>query len=348
MKTIWFDQLNEGGELDAFLALAEGIYGDDPDHFPPARDAVLHGMARAEFLGRQRFWMAERKGKTVARLAARISPALFDDGGNPYGLIGFFEARDDPDAVWMLLAAAVKWLREQGAVQVVGPMDGDTWHRYRFNNGPFDERPFLMEPYNPPHYPELWEGCGFRVLEGYFSDRVPDVSKAADALEAKHERACGLGYTFRPLNVARFDEELELLHRLSCAGFHENLLYNPIPLAEFLAMYRGVERLVDPEMVLIARSEGGSEAGFLFCIPDLLPGNEGPSGAFNMKSVAISPEHRRKSLASAMAYLAYRRAAELGIGRCNACLIRDGNPSAALTGGTGAPLRRYSLYRMER
>ncbi len=81
------------------------------------------------------------------------------------GLIGFFEAANEPEPVRELLREAASWLRAQGAKQVVGPMDGDTWHRYRVNAGPFDEPPFLLEPVNPPYYRDLW--APFEIIERY-------------------------------------------------------------------------------------------------------------------------------------------------------------------------------------
>ena len=64
-------------------------------------------------------------------------------------------------------------------------MDGDTWHRHRLNVGPFDDPPFLLEPYNPPYYPEIWEEAGFQVLARYFSKQVDPAAVVA------HLRAAG-------------------------------------------------------------------------------------------------------------------------------------------------------------
>ena len=35
-----------------------------------------------------------------------------------------------------------------------------------------------MMNYNPPYYPDLWEGAGFRVFERYYSMRVDDARAA--------------------------------------------------------------------------------------------------------------------------------------------------------------------------
>jgi hypothetical protein len=51
--------------------------------------------------------------------------------GERVGVVGHYAAAGDHDAR-LLLAAACSTLRERGRTLAVGPMDGSTWHRYRF------------------------------------------------------------------------------------------------------------------------------------------------------------------------------------------------------------------------
>lgn len=275
----------------------------------------------------------------MARVAAALSPTLKDPAGRPLGLLGWFEAQDQPDAVAALLAAAAGRLRAAGAGAVAGPIDGDTWHRYRVNLGPFDEPPFAMEPWNPPYHGALWLRAGFSDLAGYYSTRLDDLPGAIGALAPRAARAAAAGYTMRPLEAGRFPEELDLLFDLSRRIFAGNFLYSEIPRGSFHALYEGIERRLDPRLVWIARSRDGAPAGFAFAFPE-----PGAPGTLNLKTVGILPEHRRFGLASALARRVYGEAAPKGFSAANLCLIEGKNPSGTLDGGLGRVFRRYALY----
>jgi len=353
--------------LERFLELPALLYAGDARWSAPSRASVLCSLQRPQFAARQRAFLAERGGAPAARVVARVSPALRDEHGRPRGLLGFFESVDDAALVQELLGAASSWLRTEGAGEILGPMDGDTWHRYRFNVGPHEAPPFLMEPYNKAWYAELWERAGFVPLESYHSLRVDDVAAAEAKLAPEHERALAAGYRFRPLEREHLERELALLHELSLRCFAGNFLYTDLPRAEFLALYEGVGPLLDAELVWFAYGpdgNGGAPVAFVFALPDLFAAvaamrsrsdflaklrflwKRGAADAVNVKTLGVVPEHRRARLAYALTARVYRRALELGLARANLCLIRDGNPSARLDAGRGALLRRYTLYRL--
>jgi len=324
----------------------------------------MAGLQRREFVRAQRAWVAAVDDWPVARLVARRSPQLRDREGRPLGLLGFFEAIEGPEGkegALRLLAEGVQWLRETGAGQIVGPIDGDTWHRHRLSVGPFDDPPFLLEPYNPPYYPEIWEEAGFQVLESWFSKQVDPAAVVAH-LQPRAAAAQAAGYRLRTLDMGRFTEELRLLYRLSRVIFAGNFLYTDIPEEEFLALYEGSRALLDPELVLFARSPQEEDAGFLFAYPDRFRAvaamrgsrglfaklrflrHRGEADAVDFKTLGVLPEHRRAGVAALLMHEGHRRAEAKGYRLANHCLFREGNPSGDLDGGTGRVLRRYRMY----
>jgi GNAT superfamily N-acetyltransferase len=258
-------------------------------------------------------------------------------------MLGFFEALEGQDAAaGELFEQGIAWLREQGAGPILGPMDGDTWHRYRLNVGPFDRPPFLLEPYNPPGYERLWRSQGFTVLERYFSKRVDPAAVVAH-LAPRCREALAAGYRLRPLDPRRFDDELRTIYDLSRRIFSRNFLYTEIPEEEFLQLYAGARSLVDPDLVWFARSPSGPEGedvGFLFSYPDRFQAAD----AVDFKTLGVLPEHRRSGVAAALFHEGHRRALEKGYRVANHCLFREGNPSGDLDGGAGEILREYHLY----
>lgn len=265
--------------------------------------------------------------------AGRCIAYLRDD----IGMIGSFEALDDPPRISSLLGDAASWLRARGAKQVIGPMDGDTWHRYRVNAGPFDAPPFLLEPVNPPYWDALWRGAGFEAIERYSSKRIDDVSSLAAKLAPMHERALSRGYRIRPIDLTRLQEELALVWRLSLEIFRGNAWYSYISLDEFLALYRGIDGLLVPELVLFIEHDS-RPAGFLFAYPDTDP------RTVDYKTIGVVPAHRRGHVGWAMLQQAYAAALTMGRPVANHCLMREENASQSMDAGEGVTFRRYSLY----
>lgn len=349
------DVAGDPGAIDAFLELPAAVYRGDPWYnATPPRD-VLAQLGRPDFADAQRALVAFDGAEPVARLVARRSPALRDDAdggsadggsaggaGRPYGMLGFFEALDGQEAaVEQLFGEGIDWLQEAGCGPIVGPMDGDTWHRYRLNVGPFEEPPFLLEPYNPPYYERLWTANGFGVLEHYVSKRV-DAAAVVAHLEPKRQAALAAGYQLRPLDSGRFRDELRTIYELSRRIFARNFLYTEIPEEEFQGLYAGARALVDPELVWFARSPAGEDVGFLFAYPDPFR-----AGAVDFKTLGVLPEHRRAGVAALLFHEGHQRALAKGYRIANHCLIKEGNPSGDLDGGAGRVMRRYCLYRWE-
>lgn len=360
------DPSQEPRDLRLFLELPARIYRGDASYSAPKEESVRRSLFRPSFRERQRLFLSRQDGAGLARVVARLAPELRDEAGKPLGMLGFFEAVDDERAAGELLLEALQWLRARGAGEILGPMDGDTWHRYRFNVGPFDRAPFLMEPYNKPCYPRLWERVGFVPLEGYHSRRVEDIAPVLAALEPEHERALAAGYRLRPLDSSRLRQELVLIRELSIRSFAGNYLYTELAEDEFLALYAGVEPLLDAELVWFAHAPDDAPVAFVFAFADRFAAvaamkgkshllaklrflrRRGAADAVNVKTLGVLSEHRRARLSYALAYRVYRRARELGLAHANLCLIRDGNPSGKLDAGRGTILRRYTLYRLGR
>ncbi|HYK03954.1 MAG TPA: GNAT family N-acetyltransferase [Thermoanaerobaculia bacterium] len=253
------------------------------------------------------------------------------------GMIGSFEAADDPERVTALLQEAANWLRAEGATQIIGPIDGDTWHRYRVNAGPFDTPPFLLEPVNPPYYDALWRTAGFEVLERYSSKRIDDVSALAQKLAPMHERALTRNYRIRPIDPTKLPDELALVWRLSLDIFRGNPFYSDIALDDFLALYTGIERILVSELVLFIEHEQDT-VGFLFAYPDTDP------RTVDYKTIGVVPTHRRGYVGWAMLQQAYAAALTLGRPMANHCLMREENASQSMDAGEGTTFRHYYLY----
>ena len=108
--------------------------------------------------------------------------------GRRTGFIGAIESADE-DAADALLTRAEERLRAAGCALAAGPVEGDTWHRYRLVTWSDGTPPFALEPYSPLEASAPWERAGFTALEGYASFRDDALGCAMRAFPCS-KRGC--------------------------------------------------------------------------------------------------------------------------------------------------------------
>jgi GNAT superfamily N-acetyltransferase len=265
--------------------------------------------------------------------------------GWPVGAIGGFEAVDEGAALRVLAAAEAR-LREAGAHLAVGPMDGNTWRRYRWVTESDGRGPFLLEPENPPEYPQWWKAVGFRVMASYSSSVIePGAVAVAVAVAGEAVRAgfAGSGFTMRQLDAARYEDELRRIHDLSLRGFARNFLYTPLAEEEFVAAYAKVRQGVDPECVWLVE-RGGELCAFLFGIPDHAAAARGEHPALIAKTIAVEPGLRGHGIGGMLLDELNATAWRKGYREVIHALQHEANLSLKITGRHGGRVfRRYEL-----
>jgi hypothetical protein len=281
------------------------------------------------------------------RVLARCS--LWLDGVPPYeqhrvGVIGHYAA-SDREASAALLDAACAELARRGRTLAIGPMDGTTWRRYRLVVERGTEPPFFLEPDTPDHLPAFFADAGFSPIAWYLSSLNHDLGRRDPRADEAAERLAANGVSIRPLDMARFDEELVRIHQVASVAFREAFLYTPLPEKAFAAQYRAIRPFVRPELVLIAEREG-EPVGFSFSVPDALePARGAPSSTIVVKTLAILPDRPRLSgLGSLMADRTHGVARSLGYTRAVHALIHESNHSRVISERTGRRIRRYALF----
>src|SRR5690606_22285624 len=134
---------------EAFIELPFALYADDARWIPPLRLEQRFALSEHNPFfghGEMRCFLARGEGGApVARAAAIINHELAP-GGEPVGLVGFFESRDDAPAAEAVLDAACAWLRERGRRAAWGPVNFSIYHQYRLMTKGWDRRPFFGEP----------------------------------------------------------------------------------------------------------------------------------------------------------------------------------------------------------
>lgn len=299
-----------------------------------------------EVVARQRpdgsWLLLDAAGAPAARYSLWWTNAPPHDG-HRIGLIGHYSASSS-EAAKALLQAACDQLASRGCTLAVGPMDGNTWQRYRLLTERGDEPVFFLEPDNPDDWPAHFTDNGFSVLAHYSSTLATDLDRADSRLPEVAGRAAAEGVTVRPLDVSRFEEELRAIHALSLASFRDNFLYTPIGEEDFVAQYRGIKDHVRPELVLVAEQRG-QVIGYVFGLPDLQQARRGqPVETVVVKTLAVHPDHGGKGLGGLLTARCHQAARGLGITRAIHALMHETNRSRRIGGDAFRPMRRYALF----
>lgn len=318
---------------------------DDPDLQEVRCDRGVSAVPEAE----RRLHAPDRcllardgRGSLVARCSCwwRDSPSL---DGRRAGIIGHYAAAGE-EAGAALLARACDVVAAAGCAVAIGPMDGTTWRRYRFVVERGAEPPFFLEPDNPDDWPEHWRAAGFTTLATYTSAATDDLSREDPRTAGALERLGARGIAIRPLDPSRADEELRRIFRLSLDAFSRNFLYTPISEEEFLAQNHAVLPAVRPELVLLAEG-GGSLAGFVFALPDVLQARRGAViDTVVLKTLAVHPSTAGLGLGSVLIDLVQRTARRLAYRRVIHALMHEANVSGRMSARYARTIRRYALF----
>lgn len=284
---------------------------------------------------------ADRAGGAAAALLWwRQVPAL---PGERLGVIGGFQATGAAAAAMVLERACVV-LRAKDCTLAVGPMDGNTWRRYRLVTEAGDEPPFFLEPTNPAEWPAWWQTAGFGPLAEYCSAATDDLEPRDPRLAETAARVRAAGIVLRPLDPAQFEAELGRIYGVSVGSFQENYLYTPLPREDFIAQYHAVQPLVRPELVRLAEREGRT-VGYMFALPDQAQAQRGqPVTNVIMKTIAVLPECGGLGLGGLMFAEVHAAARRLGFKRAIHALMHETNKSRRMSAHYARIIRRYTLF----
>ena len=231
-----------------------------------------------------------------------------------------------------LLEKAKILLRGEGFQAILGPMDGDTWRRYRLVSETDGSPPFAMEPTSGPHDQAAFVAAGFAPVSEYVSSRA----KLAEAVGADAPSLPGVEVT--AWDGQGVETLTQRMFEMSLAGFARNRFFKPISREAFVKLYEPVMPLVDPRLILFAHAADGRLAGFLFGLPNRL------EGAAPRTVILKTYASGMRGLGHILADSFHRRAIALGYVDVIHALMHVDNISRERSARHGATIfRRYAL-----
>ncbi|SNC59423.1 hypothetical protein SAMN06265337_0050 [Hymenobacter gelipurpurascens] len=278
---------------------------------------------------------------------------------------GFWETTPDAAANARAFAALEAEARRRNCPAITGPLDFNTFQRYRLRLGaaPSWGR-FDREPVNPAYYPELLVGLGFQAHLTFESRLIRPETVPAVYLEKQPllDALAAMPFDFLPLTAETWPHYEAELFELVQAVFGANPAYRAVSGAQFRALYNSTYAagLCPHTSVLLREKDSGQLAALSLCqpnyaplgLPAALPPNfqrdypKLTAPTLLAKTVGVHPSFRNRGLMNALgAYgmVHFREWYQQVI----FCLMRTDNFSLHFTDGLPAETAHYALYRKE-
>lgn len=246
--------------LDTFNPWPEEFIKIHPNVFGPS-DRVL-------FSNKNPFW---KSGRALVLWTEGSHLIVFVHSDylhhqKPYAAFGYWSGEPSE-----LFSAAESWAKEQGALELTGPLNFKTAYDYRFRLDHFGEIPFWGEPGNSDRDPLLLSELGFECVHRYFTDLILDFESVR---RIGRERLPPLLRDFSRLRIEKVQVEEMLKLReeiLSIANrsFSKNPRFVPLDPFDMAVLYPAavVERAC-PATSMLIYDASDRLVGFCFTFAD--------------------------------------------------------------------------------
>jgi len=256
----------------AFVDLAWEVYRDDPAWVPPLKQEVHGLISRGKNPwfehARAQLWLAERGGRAVGRISAQVDELVQAHMAEGTGQWGMFESID-AEAAAALIAAAERWLSEQGMSRSLGPFSLSIWDEAGLEIQGFEQPPTAMMPHHRREYEGWVEGAGYAKARDLLTYEV-DIANWSDP---KIDRLIAMGtrnprIRIRTIDKARFAEEARLILGLLNDAWSANWGFVPLTEAEIAYAGQKLKPVIYEELVRVAEYDGEPVA-FMITLPDV-------------------------------------------------------------------------------
>jgi GNAT superfamily N-acetyltransferase len=360
-------------DLKTFIQLPWRLYRDEPNWVAPLLMDLKKRLDQNKnpFFkhAEAQYMLAYRDGRPVGRISAHIDHNFNSFQQNEWGLFGWFECEDDPEAARALLDAAASWLRDRGRDRMVGPMDFTTNDEIGLLIVGHEHRPIILCPWHHPYYQRLLEqDAGLsKAMDLYmWSLHVTGREKvhqaiwdAADRVESEHGIVC------RNFRKKDLQNEVTRFLEVYNAAWETNWASVPLNEEEVRHYAKDLKPVLDENWAMVAeKKDTGEVVGAALTLPDFnqvlakLNGRLLPFGwikalrakpkidAVRVFALGVKPEYQHTGVAARfyqMHYDAAERTPQTG-GEMGWILEVNKPMNRAMEGMGGEIKRRYRVY----
>jgi GNAT superfamily N-acetyltransferase len=221
--------------------------------------------------GEAELFLARRGERVVGRISAHIDHRFNDFHDNAWGMFGFLETEEDPEALSALLDAAAGWLAARGRDRMVGPMDFTMNDECGVLVEGYELAPMIRQPWHPPYYARLMEEAGVEkavdllMWHLHISGRenvMPIIWELAEQLEPKH------GITIRKMSRRSLRKDLDAFADIYNEAWSRNFGFVPYDSKDLDAYAQELHLVFDRDWFMVAEQDG-KPVGVAITVPDL-------------------------------------------------------------------------------
>ncbi len=362
-------------DLRRFVQFPFDLRRGDPLWVPPLkleRRLFLNRRMNAFFShGEAGYFLALRGDRVVGRISAQVNHAFNVYQGKNWGWFGFLEFEQDDEVLEALLDAAAAWLGERDKERMVGPASFAMNDESGVLIEGFDLRPMILQPWNPPHYPEMIEKSGMTKamdllmwnLEVSGRDKVhPAIFELAEKVESEH------GIRVRPMRRRQLRKDMDAFAEVYNAAWSKNWDFVPYSKKDLDAYAQELQLVFDKNWFMIAeRVDTGEVVGMAITVPDTnqalerMKGRLLPLGWWHFLKknrtidrvrvgfLGVKPEYQHTGVAAklyAEHFDAAERTPQSG-GEMGWILETNESMNRAMEGMGGTVVKRYRIYERE-
>ena len=264
-------------DLNTFIKLPWRLYRNEPNWVAPLLMDVKKRLDQKKnpfFKHTEaQYFLAYRGSEPVGRISAHIDRNLNEFQGNEWGLFGWFECEDDPEAARALLSTAELWLRERGRDRMVGPMDFTTNDECGLLVEGHERPPIILCPWHHPYYQRLFEqdigmtkSMDLYMWSLHVTGREnvhPAIWEMADKLESEHGIVC------RNFRKKDLQEEVSRFLEVYNAAWERNWGFVPLTEEEVRHYAKDLGPVLDENWAMVAeKKDTGEVVGAALTLPD--------------------------------------------------------------------------------
>ncbi len=184
-------EIQKRKDYKKFVKFPTELYKDNPNYVPPMEmdEFKMTTKKNAHFNEcKQAYFLAERDGKVVGRIACVILYPYNEKNNCKYARFTRFDVIDDEEVAHALLGAAEKWAKDNGMEYVHGPLGYDDFEREGLLVEGFENFGSFITSYNAAYYQKYIENYGYKPDAKWVEWRF----KAPFEPDSRIERVCNV------------------------------------------------------------------------------------------------------------------------------------------------------------
>ena len=261
--------------MEDFIRLPFEIYRDDPNWVAPLNSEVrrILDQKRNPYFkqARLQLFICYKNNEVVARTSLVINPDHWEKFGKKPAFFGFFEPKQDKEAVHHLFNDVENYCQKAGAEYIEGPFNPNHYSELGLQIDRFDTKSVFFETYNPKYYSELLEEVGFKTVYQIHTRRNSDV---ANYVRQRYGEITSLSnnseFDVRNFNPNDLKNELERIREVYNDAFSNNWHFLPVSRDEYLFSAKFLKLVTFPKLITIVEHHG-KPVGVLQCVLDINP-----------------------------------------------------------------------------